>query len=204
MAPLCSRRAIAAAIVALALAACSSGASTSQATTGSADVDAIIRRIDGVSKATFTATYHLTRKLGNVTADARVSQAPPRRAIVVRNVKFIEGDISQTCDLTTKTCTDGIAAQRIADVSAGIGFYGPTAAIQIAVSLGRSSGKPAIDTRTLAGRPATCVAINVGGGTETYCVLDTGVVALIDRADVEVDLVTYSAESDPVTLALAA
>ena len=205
--PISSVRVAAAAFALMVLAvSCASGSSSAglsaNATTGDATVDTMLGRIDAVSKVSFTATYSLTRKLGDATADARVSQAPPRLSIVIRDVKFIAGDLERTCDLRTSQCVSGVLAQRVADVTAGLGFYGPTAATQIRVTMSRRSGAVTTGNRRIAGRDATCVGIDVGGGTETYCALSNGVVALIDRADVLVELTSYQDAPDAPTLAL--
>jgi hypothetical protein len=202
------RLAVGAAALTLVVTACAHGArpsfgvattastpSTTSAT-GDALVDQLVGRIDRVSSQTFTATYILTRKLGGQVADGTVAQLPPKLAITVRDTKFFAGDQERTCTISTKHCEDGISAQLIADVASSTGFYGPAAAAEIRVSMGRRNNAPTSDTRQIAGQPATCVTIPVGTGEEVYCVLTSGVVALIDRADVRVEMTSYVPAAD--------
>ena len=182
-------------IAALFAAALLTGSCSSGGSPRDASIDSILHKLDAVSSTSFTATYRLTRKLGNVTAEARVTQRPPRVAIVIGNVKFLDGDVQRTCDRTTGRCEPGILAQRVSDVSAGIGFYGPTAATQIRVASNSWFGTTG--SRAIAGQAASCVSVGDG----TYCVLASGVVALIDRPDVRVELTSYVGNADSALLA---
>ena len=173
-----------------------SGPSPPASTTGDAVVDEVLARIDRVSTQTFTATYILTRKLGSQSANGTVAQLPPKVAITVGDTKYLAGDEERTCTISTKHCEDGILAQKIANVASSTGFYGPAAAAEIRVSMGRRNGPPTNDTRQIAGQPATCITISVGTGDEVYCVLTSGLVALIDRADVRVEMTSYLPAAD--------
>ncbi|MEP6661054.1 MAG: hypothetical protein ABJD24_14150 [Acidimicrobiales bacterium] len=176
--------------------ATTTGSPSTTSATGDPLVDQLLSRIDGVSSQTFTATYVLTRKLGGQVANGTVAQQPPKLAITVRDTKFFAGDQERTCTISTKHCEDGISAQLIADVATSTGFYGPAAAAEIRVSMGRRNSAPTNDAREIAGQPATCITIPVGTGEEVYCVLTTGVIALTDRADVRVEMTSYVPAAD--------
>ena len=59
-------------------------------------------------------------------------------------------------------------------------------------------------TEVIAGETATCVAIPVPNATSTYCVLDNGVVARIDAADVVIEMTSYATEPDEAQFARSA
>jgi len=180
-----------------------SGTATTAASagnTGDPNVDALLSAVDRVGSATFTADYSLTRLLGGTTATATVTQAPPELALVVGDTVFHEGGRTRTCSISTRQCVVGIQAQRVSDVATGIGFYGPATAAEIRVSGSRRSGTAHSDERTIAGEHAACVALDVGSGTETYCSLTSGVIALVERADVRVELTRYAASADATLL----
>ena len=56
---------------------------------GDAGADGVLSLLEGTDGATFTATYHITRKLGPQETDATVVQAGDTRSITVGDVRFL-------------------------------------------------------------------------------------------------------------------
>ncbi len=165
--------------------------------TGIESVDRVLARLDAVDASTFTATYEIKRKLGDLSRTARVVQEPPRTVVMIGDIALYDDPPEQTCDTTTNTCEDGLLEQRISDVGVSSKFYGPATAQQLRVAVGRQSAPPPIvDTTQIAGIDAECVHVLVGGGVETYCVTGDGLVALLDTAAVHVELTSLSDTAD--------
>ena len=145
--------------------------------TGNVDVDRVLARLDGVDGKTFTASYAIRRKLGDLERSASVVQLPPRTLVRIGDVSLFSDPPQQTCDAATGTCEDGLLEQRVA--------------------VGRESSPPTVDTAQLAGIGAECLHVPVGGGEETYCVTGDGLLALLDTAAMHIELTSFAPEADP-------
>ena len=170
--------------------------------TGVVEVDALLARLDGTASVAFTATYRITRKLGNVGADASVVQAPPRTAVTVGDVRFVVGDgADRTCDVPTATCEPGRLDQRVSDLMIGSRFYaeGPAAALRVA--MGRRTGDAVVSTREVAGLSVDCVTVPVGAGGDVTCVTPAGPIAVLDTAALLVELQSWSDTPDETQFA---
>jgi hypothetical protein len=168
------------------------------ASTGVAEVDALLARLDATPAVTFAADYRVTRKLGPVTADARVEQLPPQLAVTVGDVRFIVGDGNdRTCAVSASTCEPGRLEQRISDLMIGSRFYaeGPAAALRVAMA--RRVADPEFTTREIAGLVADCVSVPVGDGADLTCVTPDGPLALLDTAAVTIEITSWSTAPDP-------
>ena len=66
----------------------------------------------------------------------------------------------------------------------------------------RRSGEPTAATQAIGGVAATCAAVPVGSGAETYCATDHGAVARWDTAAVNVELQAMEPTADPAAFAL--
>ena len=182
-------------------------ASTTSATsaplpTGVAEVDALLARLDATATAPFTATYRITRKLGNVGADAAVVQAPPRTAVTVGDVRFLTGDgEDRTCDVPTATCEAGRLDQRVSDLMIGSRFYaeGPAAALRVA--MGRRTADAVLSAREVAGLTVDCVTVPVGAGADVTCVTPAGAIAVLDTAALLIELQSWSDAPDEAQFA---
>jgi hypothetical protein len=163
--------------------------------TGIAAVDQVLARLDAVDGKTFTASYAIQRKLGDLKRSATVVQSPPRTVVQIGDVALFTDVPQQTCDMTTQTCEGGLLEQRISDVGISSRFYGPATAQQLRVAVGRESAPPTIDTAQVGNVTAQCIHVPVGGGQETYCVTGDGVVALLDTAAEHIELTSYSPEA---------
>ena len=164
--------------------------------TGIPDVDRLLERLDAVGDRTFTASYSIKRKLGDLQRSASVVQAPPHNVVRIGDVALFGDPPQQTCDTATSTCETGLLEQRISDVGISSRFYGPATAQQLRVAVARESANPTVDTMQVAGVGADCLHISVGGGQETYCVTTDGLVALLDTAAVHIELTSLSDVAD--------
>ena len=64
-------------------------------------------------------------------------------------------------------------------------FYGEASARRLRADATQRIGATAPSAATIAGLPATCVAVPVSAdGAATYCVLENGVLARMDNGDV--------------------
>ena len=87
--------------------------SVSHEPTGIAEVDQVLARLDAVDGKTFTASYAIERKLGDLKRSATVVQSPPHTVVQIGDVALFTDAPQQTCDITTQTCEDGLLEQRI-------------------------------------------------------------------------------------------
>ncbi|CAN5720879.1 hypothetical protein BH18ACT2_BH18ACT2_17590 [soil metagenome] len=178
--------------------------------TGDAAVDAVLTRLESGAAATFTASYDVLTRFGDLRSSATVAQeGATRRSITIAaggTFRFVvDGEATATCDLTAGTCTDTLDPQRVSDTQLAPDFYAAGAAARLRRDAGQRTGPTAAAAETIAGQPATCVTIPVGGAggqlTSTYCALDAGPLARLDAADVAIDLTTWSPTPDPAAFA---
>jgi hypothetical protein len=168
-------------------------------TTGDGNVDAVLSRLEQVGQSTFTADYDIERKLGQATTKATVAQqGTERRSVTVGDVRFLQAvdQPNRTCNLAAQTCEDSIVEARTSDVGVTSTFFAATPARRLRVAATRKSGPTTASTRTISGQRATCVQVPFAGGSETYCALDDGTVALWDGADLHVEMTNFSPEID--------
>jgi hypothetical protein len=163
---------------------------------GDAGADGVLTLLEGPTGAKFTATYHITRKLGPQETDATVVQDGNSRSITVGDVRFLHTSADVTCTVSTAACEPGTLDARISDYSVGSAFWsgGPARALRVAMT--RRSGPPVASTQNVAGQSAQCVDVPVGAGVEHYCATGLGPVARWDTAAVAVELTGLSGTPD--------
>lgn len=172
------------------------------ATTGNADIDAVLGLLDSVADAEFTAGYSIETKFNSVSSTGLVVQATgQRRSITVdnvdRSVRFIiDGSDERTCDLRLAECEASLNDARISDTQLPHTFYGPAFAARLRADADRRIGDPVAYDETIAGQTAKCVDVAVGGGTKTYCALTSGPLAEFVGADVTIELTSFSPQPD--------
>ena len=177
-----------------------------EGSTGSVDIDAVLERLERVGLASFTADYTIETRFGALTSRATVVQGEgDRSAVVVERdagtTRFAESSDSETtCDVITGECESSLNDARISDVGIPHTFYGPSFARRLRVSADRRIADSSAYTKTIAGQDARCVDVTVSGGTETFCALDSGVLAEFVGADVTVTLDEYSPVADEALL----
>jgi hypothetical protein len=163
---------------------------------GDAGADGVLSLLEGTTGATFTATYHITRKLGPQETDATVVQQGDARSITVGDVRFLHTSRDLTCSMSSDACEPGTLDARISDYSVGSAFWagGPARALRVAMT--RRRGPPVASTQSVAGQSAQCVDVPVGAGVEHYCATALGPIARWDTAAVAVELTGLSATPD--------
>jgi len=166
--------------------------------TGNPAVDTVLSRLDSADTAQFTAAFQIDTKFGTLRSTAEVTQAAGRRlSVTVQNdavyARYVaDGADERTCNLTTAECETGLNDARISNTQLSHRFYAPSFATRLRISADRRIGEPVASQRTVAGQPAECVDVPVAGGIETYCALESGVLAYFEGADVTVELTAYS------------
>lgn len=162
--------------------------------TGNEAIDDVLDRLDSAALAEFTAGYDIFTKLGSTITTATVVQAPPgRRSVTVDQIRFIDDDRQDaTCDLATGECQASIDDARISDIGITHRFYAEDFARRLRVDANRRIGEPVAYSITAGDQQALCVDVPVSGGTKVYCAIESGVLALYDGNDVNIELVTYS------------
>ena|GEM_PF-2136201 len=164
---------------------------------GAPGADKILAALEqSADQSTFTAKYHLTRKLGDVERDAVVVHRPGATAVTIGDWTFIRDGQDRTCQTSTGKCVPGILLQRVSDVINTDNFWASTAAIQIRLGLGQRSADPTFSSEPVAGQNSDCVSIPLGGGVEKYCVGPTGIETLTNRNDLAVRLTALSPTID--------
>lgn len=163
--------------------------------TGDANIDAVLERLDAVPIARFTAEYDVTTRFGDIESEAVVVQSDDgRRSITINDVRFVIGDgTDSTCDLVADECEASINDARVSDLGVTHDFYAASFAARLRVDANRRVADTAGYTQALAGQQATCVDIPLSGITKSYCALDAGPLARYEGNDL---LITLTAISD--------
>jgi hypothetical protein len=166
--------------------------------TGDSAVDAVLSRLDKTRTAVFTVDYDIRVRFGNTDHTATVVQSSPaRRSVTVGHVRFIvDNSDTATCDLDSGACSDTIDAARISDTQLAPDFFATSAAVRLRRHAAARVGPTVASTATIAGQPATCVAVPVTNATETYCALDGGPLARLDAPDVSIEMTSWSPTPD--------
>jgi hypothetical protein len=195
-------RVAAVAALAIALAGCFTGKRPTLAagpeTTGDPNVDAVLTRLDKTRTGVFTVGYDILVRFGGTDHAATVVQtSPARRSVTVGDVRFIvDNSDTATCNLDSGACSGTIDAARISDTQLAPDFFATSAAVRLRRSAAAKVGPTVPSTATIAGQPATCVAVPVTNATETYCALDNGPLARLDAADVKIEMTSWSPTPD--------
>ena len=96
---------------------------------------------------------------------------------------LIDGPSTRTCTVSTGECTDTIDAARVSDVQMTPDFFGTSLAARLRHDAEVAVADPTTSTEDIQGQPATCTSIPVDGSTNTYCVLDNGVLGRMEAGD---------------------
>jgi len=167
-------------------------------TTGDANIDAVLERLDAVPVARFTAEYDVTTRFGGIESQAVVVQADNgRRSITINDVRFLIGNgTDATCFLAAAECEASINDARISDLGVTHEFYAASFAARLRVDANRRVGDTVGYSEALAGQQITCVDIPLSGIVKTYCALDSGPLARYDGNDVAIALTSISDTPD--------
>ena len=163
------------------------------APTGDAAIDAVLAKLDAVGEDPFTATYEIITKFGNVSRTAAVSATAGRRSVTLGNVRFLSSTASTTTCIfeATPQCTAGLEIARVSDTLLTPDFYALDAAKRLRRDALSIIGPTVSRSEMIGNQPANCVDLVVSGGTIVYCILDSGLLAKIDDADVAVTLTSW-------------
>ena len=171
-------------------------------TSGNPEIDTVLQMLSNVERSEFTAGYQIETNFNMVSSTGSVVHAPgERRSIIIsndeRHVQFlIDGQNERTCDLLTDECEVSLNDARISDTQLPHTFYGPAFSRRLAADAARRIGDPQLYEKSVAGQVATCVDVDVSGGTKTYCALPSGPLAEFVGADVSIELTSYSPQPD--------
>jgi hypothetical protein len=166
--------------------------------TGYAAVDGVVDRVNALGDAVYTADYDVVTTFDNATTAVRASQSGiSRRSLTIGDVRYlVDGSSTSTCTVSTGVCVDTIDPARVSDVQMTPDFFGTSLSARLRHDADVATGEPAASTEEIGGQTATCTAIPVEGATNTYCVLDNGVLARLDGGDVDVTMTAYEPGAD--------
>jgi hypothetical protein len=166
--------------------------------TGDSAIDAVLAKLDQATNAppTFTASYDVVVRFGDVDKKAEVVIDGNLRSVTMGNVHFLQTpSTAETCKDTT--CTPGIDPTAISDTQLTIDFWAGDIAKRLRFDATSKIGPTAQHTDTIAAQSASCVdVVQANNNTATYCVLDDGVLALLKDADVYITLTSFSPTAD--------
>ena len=193
---------LAAAVAAAALPGCITGERPTLAsgpvTTGDAAVDEVLIRLDTAPRSTFSGGYEVLTREGDLLTSVAVAQeGSERRAVTIGEIRFLFEDSSMaTCDLSGGTCSDTIDADLVSDTQLTPDFYATGAAARLRQDAEARAGPTVAAVEDIAGNPATCVTVPLEDDSSTYCALDSGPLARLDAADLQIDLSSWSGSID--------
>jgi hypothetical protein len=166
--------------------------------TGYAAVDAVVDRVNALGDAVYTADYDVVATFDNATTLVRASQSGvSRRSLTIGDVRYlVDGESTRTCTVSTGDCVDTIDASRVSDVQMTPDFFGTSLSARLRHDAEVAVGEPTASTEEIEGQTATCTAIPVDGATNTYCVLDNGVLARLTAGDLVVTMTAYEPGAD--------
>lgn len=167
-------------------------------TTGDAAIDAVLTRLDAVTTGPVSARYDLLVKYGMTTGYAEVVLVTGRRSITIGNVHFIQTETeAATCTVDgSQPCSGGFNPQAVSDWSISYDFYAADTAQRLRRDAAAKVGPSVAHQESFAGLPATCVDLPLPNGTAVYCVLDDGMLALLDDGDVRITVTSVTDEID--------
>ena len=167
--------------------------------TGDPAIDAVLSKFDAVTAGPATAVYEVLTKYGNTTNPASVALSPGKRNITIGSTRFLQTESSaQTCPVDGGgPCANGFDSQPISNIGITPDFYAADAAKRLRRDATAKVGPSVARTDVVAQQPVTCVDVPVPNGTAAYCVLDNGMLAVLDDGDVRIALTVFGATVDP-------
>jgi hypothetical protein len=166
--------------------------------TGSAAIDAVIDRVNDLGDAVYTADYDVVTTFDGSTTPVRAAQSgASRRSLTIGDVRYlVDGSSTRTCTVSTGECVDAIDASRVSDVQMTPDFFGTSLSARLRRDAETAVGEATTSTEQVQGQAATCAAIPVEGTTNTYCVLDNGVLARLTAGDLVITMTAYEPGAD--------
>jgi hypothetical protein len=166
--------------------------------TGSAAIDAVIDRVNDLGDAVYTADYDVVTTFDGATTPVRAAQSgASRRSLTIGDVRYlVDGSSTRTCTVSTGECVDALDASRVSDVQMSPDFFGTSLSARLRRDAETAVGEATVSTEQVHGQAATCAAIPVEGTTNTYCVLDNGVLARLTAGDLVITMTAYEPGAD--------
>jgi hypothetical protein len=166
---------------------------------GDPAIDAVLGKLETATAGPATAVYEVLTKYGNTTNPASVALTPGKRNITIANARFLQTEsMAITCAVDAPTaCVEGFDVQRISNVGITPDFYAADTAKRLRRDAQAKVGPAVARTDNVATAAVTCVDIPVPNGTAVYCVLDNGLLAVLDDGDVRIELTVFGATVDP-------
>ena len=161
------------------------------------DAAAFLEQATG-GEGTFTARYHVLRKLGSVETEVRVAQSPPWSKVEAGDVVVISGPDDYTCRVSAAKCVPELREQQLTPFGVFSAFFstGPIQAVETMVRVDGATFERS--SRTAAGLELDCLAVLVGGAQSgEWCVTGDGVFGYVDTADVRVELLELDPAAKP-------
>lgn len=167
--------------------------------TGDAAIDAVLAKFDAVTTGPIAAAYNTLTKYGNVSRVANVQINGMDRSVAIGNVHYIHTDVVDvTCTTDgSQPCVTGWDPARVSDTLLTADFYAAEPARRLRRDAAAALGPATGSVETIAQSQATCATLQLPGGVAKYCVLDSGMLALLDDGDVRVELGLVVAMIDP-------
>lgn len=167
-------------------------------TTGDPAIDAVLTRLDAVTTGPVTARYDLLVKYGVTEGTAEVVLVPGRRSVVIGAVRYVQTETeAATCWMDgSQPCSGGFNPQAVSNWNITYDFYAADAAQRLRRDASAKVGPSVAHDESIGGLPATCVDLPLPNGTAVYCVLDDGMLALLDDGDVRIELTSVTDEID--------
>jgi hypothetical protein len=174
-------------------------------------IASLIAVLDTPSDGTaFTVVYRITTKFGGQTTDGSIVIDPLNGTSVqiadTRYITRLDGS-TITCSTITDTCTPGVDETRVADRMLNSRIFQQAMVDRLRQDATVAVGDTTIERRSIADRPASCVAVPVvdsSGITQqkSYCAFDgLGVLASFDGADLFIDTERVLMTADPAAFA---
>ncbi|MCB0956843.1 MAG: hypothetical protein KDB06_10795 [Ilumatobacter sp.] len=170
--------------------------------TGDTAVDAVLSKLDAGVTGPITAVYNGQVKFGQTDFQAIVELDGANRVVTLGSAVFRDTAAGQqTCSTDeSRPCEDGLLAQRASDTTLSIDFYGADMAVRIRRKAAAIVGPATAHNETFAQQPATCVDLPLSDGINqfiaVYCVMDNGMVAMVDDSDVLIELTMFAPSVD--------
>lgn len=165
---------------------------------GIAAVDAVVLPLEASESLTYTAKYVISPTAGKQEVEAIVVQQPGQRSVTFGEVRFIHGATDTTCNLTKKTCEQGLVEQRVSNVPGATSAFDRTApATRIRVMAPAAKASLFASTEAFELLTTTCVNFPNGKAADTYCVVPTGQLARLERTEATITLKSLSPDADP-------
>jgi len=161
--------------------------------TGDTAVDQIVERLELPADGSYTATYDIIAKYGGAPFAATVARDDTRTSVTIGDVRYLQGpDGTQTCTVSTGACASGINEAAISNTGVLHTFSKAAAADRLRREASTMTVPGEAFEATIGDQQADCVKVTGAGGPTQFCVLDSGLLASQDVAEVNISLTTLS------------